>query len=86
MPAIIKGLFFEAWREEVKGKSLQWEEFEVHSVERLRQTLLQAEEGELRDEADPYLYQKGLEASIRADAESLQQQFKNLNLPDLDNG
>jgi chemotaxis family two-component system sensor kinase Cph1 len=78
-------LSFEAWREEVRGKSLQWEEYEVHAVERLRQTLIRVEEGKVREETDLYLYQKGLDASIRADAASLQQQFKNLNLSDLDN-
>ena len=59
-------LSFEAWREDVKGKSLQWEEFEVHAVDRLRQTLIQSQEGRVHEEADPYSYQKNLDASIAA--------------------
>jgi light-regulated signal transduction histidine kinase (bacteriophytochrome) len=76
-------LSFGAWQEEAKGKSLPWEEFEIHAVQRLRQILLQTEEGKLRHEEDPYQYKKSLDALIVADAESLQQQFTNLNLSDL---
>ncbi|HEY9732186.1 MAG TPA: GAF domain-containing protein [Drouetiella sp.] len=74
-------LSFESWRENVRGTSQAWEQYEVTAADRLRQMIAEnVEQRKVPARADAHEYLKLIRTSIDTQAAELQNQFKNLNL------
>jgi chemotaxis family two-component system sensor kinase Cph1 len=74
-------LSFESWRENVRGTSQSWEQYEVTAADRFRQMIAESvEQRRTPLRADAHEYLRLIRTSIDTQAADLQNQFKNLNL------
>ncbi len=74
-------LSFESWKENVRGTSQPWEQYEVTAADGFRQMVVQSVEHRRTPvRADAHEYLRLIRSSIDSQAAELQNQFKNLNL------
>ncbi|HEY9679295.1 MAG TPA: GAF domain-containing protein [Drouetiella sp.] len=72
---------FNSWKENVRGTSTSWEQYEVTAAERLKKSLVESlEKTKHVHRADAHAYLKLIRTSIDNQAAELQNQFKNLKL------
>ncbi|MBS1955809.1 MAG: GAF domain-containing protein [Cyanobacteria bacterium SZAS-4] len=78
-------LSFESWKETVRGTSASWEQFEITAADRFRQMLIAGVESKRsKPRADAHEYLRLIRTSIDNQAAELQNQFKNLDLKNLE--
>ncbi|MBI2809237.1 MAG: GAF domain-containing protein, partial [Candidatus Melainabacteria bacterium] len=74
-------LSFESWKENVRGSSAPWEQYEITAADRLRQMLVDSlERTKSKPGVDAHEYLRLIKTSIDNQTAELQAQFKDLDL------